>query len=329
MKAPMRMFQRRGWWYAGFRRGQEKALGTKDETLAAAIYKELETEYLRGKLFHLESYKKITLNEFQKTYIEEGRAGIATKTVRQDKLSLRLLMEVIGGTIQIRAVSAAKIDDFKRACLARKVKPTSVNSYLRHIKSALTYALDTGFIDKKPKIKAVKVGKSLPHVLSPDQIKSLLAKALETDVELWRYFMFCLWTGARRDEVRRLTWQAISIQNRQCRVIGKGDKERIVPLMLPVIEILEPIKRDVGHVFPQMHADTYTHKFKKIATACGITAYHLHDLRHTAATFMLKNGVPLPVVQKILGHKEISTTQIYAEVLDEMMQIEMAKLKFE
>jgi integrase len=328
MKLGMRLFQRNGWFYAGLYRGKEKALGTKDEALAKEIYRELKVEYLRGKLIHLESYKKITLAEFRKRYTEEARAGMSGKTIKQDDLSLRLLEDVIGGSIQIRAVTAGKIDDFKRACLGRGVKPQSVNSYLRHIKAALTYALDSGYIDKKQKIKMVPVGMTLPHVLSPNQIQALLAEAKEIDIELWRYFMVCLWTGARRSEVLGLTWQAIDLNNRQCRVIGKGKRERIVPLMQPLIEILEPIKKDMGRVFTQEHADTYTHKFKKIAIACGITGNHLHDLRHTAATFMLKNGIPLSVVQKILGHSQISTTQIYATVLDEMMQSEMVKLNF-
>jgi site-specific recombinase XerD len=329
MNIVMRLFQRNGWYYAGFRRGQEKALGTKDAVLATELYRGLKEEYLRGKLFQLDAYKKITLNEFRKTYIEKGRAGMAAKTIRQDDLSLRLLEDVIGGSTQLRAILKPKIDEFIRACLARKVKPRSVNSYLRHIKAAFTYAIDTGYIEKKPKIKLVKVGDSLPHVLSPEQIQALLETAKEADIDLWRYFMACLWTGARRSEVLGLTWQAISIQKRQCTVTGKGNRERIVPLLPPLIEMLEPIKKDMGPVFPQEHADTYTHKFKRIALSCGIEAHHLHDLRHTAATFMLKNGVPLAVVQKILGHSQISTTQIYAQVLDEMMQIEMSKLRFE
>ena len=329
MNISMRLFQRNGWYYAGFYRGKEKALGTKEETIAKELYRGLKAEYLRGKLFHLESYKKITLSEFRKIYIEEARAGMALKTVRQDRLSLRLLEEVIGGSTQLRMIAIAKLDDFKRTCLARKVKPRSVNSYLRHIKAALSYALEVGYIDKKPKVKMCPVGDSLPHVLSPEQIQALLSKAKEVDVGIWRYFMFCLWTGARRKEVLELSWQEISIQNRQCQVTGKGNRERIVPLMPALIEILEPLKKDVGPVFPQEHADTYTHKFKKIALSCGISTHHLHDLRHTAATFMLKNGIPLTVVQQILGHSQLSTTQIYAKVLDDMKQTEMAKLKFE
>lgn len=329
MKLVMRLFQRKDWYYASFYRGKEKSLGTKDADLAKEIYRELKAEYLKGKLFHLEQFKKITLTDFRTLYIEKARAGMAAKTVRQDSLSLRLLEDVLGGSTQIRTLTPAKIDDFKRACIARKVKPRSVNSYLRHIKAALTYALDSGYIDKKPKIKMVPVGDALPHALIPEQIKLLLDKAKEIDIALWRYLMVCLWTGARRSEVLGLTWQAINLDKKQCRVIGKGNRERIIPLMPALVALLEPIKKDIGRLFSDCHADTYTHKFKRLAVACGIEDKHLHDLRHTAGTFMLKNGIPLEVVQKILGHSAIGTTQIYAKVLDDLTQSEMVKLRFE
>jgi integrase len=329
MNIAMRLFKRNGWYYAGFQRGKEKALGTKEEALAKEIYRELKAEYLKGKLFHLEAYRKVTLAQFIKTYIETARSGMAAKTIRQDNLSLRLLADVIGATTQMRAITQAKIEQFKNACIIRKVKPRSVNSYLRHIKAALSHALDNGIIDKKPKIKMVPAGEALPRVLTPKQVKKILKMAKETDIDFWRYLTFCLWTGARRSEVLNMSWQAISIQNRTCKIVGKGNRERIVPLLPPLIKILKPIKKDVGQVFPQEHPDTYTHKFRRLVIASGITGHHLHDIRHTAATYMLKSGIPLPVVQQILGHSQISTTQIYATVLDEMKQTEMMKLKFE
>ena len=329
MKICMRLYRRKGWFYVNYYRGKDQSLCTKDEALAKELFRALKADYLRGKLLHLEKFKRYTLKEFRNYYIENSRSGIATKTVRQDNLSLRLLEDVIGSSIQMRAITAAQIEEFKKVCLARGVKPTSVNSYLRHIKSALSYALDGGIIEKKPKIKMVPVGSPLPRILSPEEINTLLAKAKEVDVELWKYFMFCLWTGARRSEALSLQWQNISLRNRQCKLTGKGNRERMVPLLPPLIEILTPIQKDIGPVFPPQHADTYTHKFKKIAILCGIKENHLHDLRHTAATFMLKSGIPLPVVQRIMGHSQISTTQIYAKVLDEMMQSEMSKLKFE
>lgn len=109
---------------------------------------------------------------------------------------------------------------------------------------------------------------------------------------------------------------------------GKGAAERLVPLLPPVLQALKPVKKDIGPVFRQWHPDTVSKMFHALALLCGADA-RLHDLRHSCATYLLKSGVPMEYVQKILGHASIKTTQIYAEVLQEVMQKEMEKLRFE
>lgn len=121
--------------------------------------------------------------------------------------------------------------------------------------------------------------------------------------------------------------QQIDFKGHTCKVMGKGGKERSVPLLPPVLKALEPIKKDIGKVFVQYHPDTLSKKFHALAVACGIDA-RLHDLRHSCATYLLKSGVDIRVVQKILGHTQISTTTIYADVLDDLAKKEMEKLKF-
>jgi integrase/recombinase XerD len=81
-----------------------------------------------------------------------------------------------------------------------------------------------------------------------------------------------------------------------------------------------------GPIFWQAHPDTYTHYFKKyIIAATGITNISFHKMRHTAATEMLEGGVPIEIVQKILGHTDIATTKIYAHVMRTYLQKEMEK----
>ena len=68
--------------------------------------------------------------------------------------------------------------------------------------------------------------------------------------------------------------------------------------------------------------------FRELAELCGVSA-RLHDLRHSACTYMLKSGIPIQVVKEILGHSQITTTMIYTHVLDDIKQNEMKKLRFE
>ncbi|HOR78714.1 MAG TPA: tyrosine-type recombinase/integrase, partial [Anaerolineaceae bacterium] len=90
-----------------------------------------------------------------------------------------------------------------------------------------------------------------------------------------------------------------------------------------------PAERNPALIWEGGQGGTISHRVKGVMAACGIVGHRLHDLRHTAATYMLKNGIDIRTVQKILGHAAISTTTIYADVLTEMLKSEMSKLRFE
>ncbi len=83
----------------------------------------------------------------------------------------------------------------------------------------------------------------------------------------------------------------------------------------------------IGLVFPRWSLDTYTHRFQEVADGAGVNA-RLHDLRHTAATYMLNSGMSLPIGQEIFGHRDIKTTQIYAKVRNKLILGEMKKFNY-
>ncbi|MDD5292578.1 MAG: tyrosine-type recombinase/integrase, partial [Candidatus Omnitrophica bacterium] len=320
-----------GYYYIQYYRGKKKSLDTKDKDIATAMFKQEEEDYLKGKLLHLQNYKTITLGQFRKTYVETYRTGLAKHTTRQDERSLQRLAEAIGDSTPLSMISPAKsskktkIEEFKTICLARKVRPVSINSYLRHIKKALNIAVEYGIMENYKKITMLKVGKKLPKIMYPAQVNALLSKTKEEDINEWLYYMICIWTGARREEAAGVDWIRISLERERITLIGKGRHERVVRILRPLKEALEPFKKDLGPVFPKQHLDTYTHHFKKRVRAMGIKDIHLHNLRHTAATYMLKSGIDIKTISKILGHASVTTTEIYADVLAEMIAKEMEK----
>ncbi|MGZ6223309.1 MAG: tyrosine-type recombinase/integrase [Syntrophales bacterium] len=89
----------------------------------------------------------------------------------------------------------------------------------------------------------------------------------------------------------------------------------------------KPVRKDIGYVLEELFRDTVSKKFKKVARACGVYA-RLHDLSIQRPTFMLKSGVSLKVIQSILGHANVSTTEIYAKVVDDTIRNEMSRLRF-
>ena len=138
---------------------------------------------------------------------------------------------------------------------------------------------------------------------------------------MYRIINFALFTGCRRSEIVRARYEHITGET--ITVKGKGEKERSF-LLLP--QALAD-KKDIGKIFKYGHVSTLSNYFRdKIVRKIGVQA-RFHDLRHTAATTMLSNCVRLEVVQKILGHSDIRTTQIYADVLQEQIAKQMDKMK--
>ena len=204
----MRLFQRNGWYHVEFWRGKSKALKTTNEKKAQSLFREIERECLRGRILNLECFEKCSLSEFRALY-KESRTGISEWTIKKDELSLKLLQDIIGN-VQIRAITNSKLEDFKRVFHAKGTKKITINGYLRHIKAALSWAVETGYIEKKPRIKMFRVAESQNiRVLEPGQIKKILRKAFNKNRDMGRRLFFHLWTGARRREGCRLSWQDI------------------------------------------------------------------------------------------------------------------------
>jgi site-specific recombinase XerD len=324
MSYDMRLYQKRGWYHVQIDRQKSRALKTRDAREASAIFREMKRAQLEGKLIDLTGVKRVTLKDFTEWYLRERKGTVSRETLKKDALSLKLLAEVIPPPTLIQSVDISK---FKK--IWKQTHPetttTTINGYLRHIKAALRYGVSEKVISDAPKVKFYKAAEALPRVLTPEQIKAIFAKADPSDL---MFYQFLLWTGCRRSEALNLLWTDVHLDKQVCRVTGKGSRERIVPLHQSVIDTLLPAKKDIGKVFKQYFKDTWSKRFHLLAKSCGIDA-RLHDLRHSAATYMLASGIDLRAVQAILGHASISTTTIYADVLTDLKVKSINRMKIE
>ncbi|MCK3667620.1 site-specific tyrosine recombinase XerD [Photorhabdus noenieputensis] len=190
-------------------------------------------------------------------------------------------------------------------------------------------------------LSAPKLPKRLPKDLSEKQVEDLLhAPCTDQPVELRDKAMLeVLYAcGLRVSELVGLTLSDVSLRQGVVRVIGKGNKERLVPLGEEAIywlenymeygraELLNGATLDV--LFPskrgrQMTRQTFWHRIKHYALLAGIDAERLspHVLRHAFATHLLNHGADLRVVQMLLGHSDLSTTQIYTHVATERLKL--------
>lgn len=223
--------------------------------------------------------------------------------------------------------------------------PTTVSHNISSLKTFYSYFLKQGRIFNNPTdgIKSPKLGIHLPTYLTIDEVNKLL------DIEVTDAFssrnkailelMYA--TGLRISEVISLEFKNIDYDECIIRVMGKGSKERIVPVNDYAIKYLkeyidnyrpELVKNEINnYIFLNNHGRMLTRQgiFKMIKNYAALKNIKKtigpHTLRHTFATHLLENGADLRVIQELLGHSDISTTQIYTHLTKEALHNEYKK----
>lgn len=223
--------------------------------------------------------------------------------------------------------------------------PSTVSHNISSLKTFYSYFLKLGHISANPTdgTKSPKLGVHLPTYLTIDEVNNLL------DIEVTDAFssrnkailelMYA--TGLRISEVISLEFKNIDYDECIVRVIGKGSKERIVPINDYAIKYLkdyidnyrpELVKNEMNnYIFLNNHGHMLTRQgiFKMIKSYASIKGIKKtigpHTLRHTFATHLLENGADLRVIQELLGHESISTTQIYTHLTNEALHNEYNK----
>ena len=206
---------------------------------------------------------------------------------------------------------------------------------LSSLKRFYRYAVREELIPRDPTalLEAPKLGRPLPKTLTEQQVEDLLnAPDIGTPLgQRDRAMLETLYaTGLRVSELVGLKLGQLGLTQGVVRVVGKGDKERLVPLGEEAIEWLQRYLREAraelvkrratDAVFPTargaaMTRQAFWHNLKRYARAAGIrVALSPHTLRHAFATHLLNHGADLRVVQMLLGHADLSTTQIYTHV---------------
>ena len=198
--------------------------------------------------------------------------------------------------------------------------------------------------DPAHQLDTPKQSRPLPKMISEKEVSQLLAYAetisAQTQSEAHKNLRFsCMLeilyaTGLRISELVCLTIESISDDKHFLLVRGKGNKERLVPLSSKAIEKLELwLKARAAHkppntnwLFPSRQSHITRHRFaqllKQAASAAGLRVAGLspHILRHAFASHLLAGGAPLRAVQQMLGHADISTTQIYTHIMEERLK---------
>ena len=229
--------------------------------------------------------------------------------------------------------SVGEFSSYLKHLNKNKYSKTSINRKITSIRTFLSWAVDNNYFNQNQikNVNNLKVEKKLPNVLTASYINRLLdslPKSSEKDIRDKAILELMYSSGLRVSEVSNLTLNSIN-KNNSIRVLGKGSKERVLPMT----------KR--AYVSTKKYIETSRPKFEndksKNYLFLGVRGGQLsdreirrivkfrtgtfpHSIRHTFATHLLEGGADLRIVQELLGHNDPSTTQIYTHVSKKQLQ---------
>lgn len=238
-----------------------------------------------------------------------------------------------------------KDDEIKDFIYHSKESSKTKSHYLTVLKSFFNYMLDLEKITINPcdNIKMPKLEKKLPKFLTEEEVNKLLNVDLRTPIDYRNKAMLELLyaTGMRISELLDLTLYNYYEEDMCVKVMGKGSKERIIPigditkkyLNLYINKYRNYIlkTKDSEYLFINYNGNRMSRQgfFKILKKQCSINHINKeispHILRHSFATHLLNNGADLRIIQELLGHENISTTEIYSHISKEKIIKDYAK----
>ena len=265
----------------------------------------------------------VTFPVFAKIYVQESDRKRSTK---ENLMTTITVLQEFRPGIDFKDITYTFLRDFE---VHLKEKGNSVNTiakHLRQLRTLVNEAINQGYIpsDAYPFRKyKIKQEKGRKEFLTPDELKRL--ENLDVDKKLRHVldaFLFCCYTGLRYSDFCQLTPENIIRVNGKRWLYFKSvktDVEIRLPLHLlfegKALAVLEryDIVTDFAKIGPNSEANKYLAQLAALARIRKHITYH--TARHTCATLLVHQGVPITTVQKLLGHTSVRTTEVYSEVL--------------
>lgn len=265
----------------------------------------------------------VTFPVFAKIYVQESDRKRSTK---ENLMTTITVLQEFRPGLDFKDITYTFLKEFE---VHLKEKGNSVNTiakHLRQLRTLVNEAINQGYIpsDAYPFRKyKIKQEKGRKEFLTPDELKRL--ENLDVDKKLRHVldaFLFCCYTGLRYSDFCQLTPENIIRVNGKRWLYFKSvktDVEIRLPLHLlfegKALAVLEryDIVTDFAKIGPNSEANKYLAQLSALARIRKHITYHL--ARHTCATLLVHQGVPITTVQKLLGHTSVRTTEVYSEVL--------------
>lgn len=261
---------------------------------------------------------------------------LGDNTINSYMLDLEDFFKTFNGSIE----SCTKKDILTYISTINGLEVSTVNRHISSLKSFFNYLVDESIIKVSPmeEVSSLKSPKKLPKYLSISEVNKLLNIPLNSEFDYRNKAMLELMyaTGLRVSELVSIEYSNIDFENSIIRINGKGKKERIIPLGEVASYYLKVylsdyrsklLKRNTyNQVFLNNHGKPITRQgfnyiLENIRELTGIEKEITpHVLRHSFATHLLEGGADIRSIQEMLGHENISTTNIYTEVVNDVLR---------
>lgn len=283
------------------------------------------------------------INEFL-NYLkfERNRSDLTIKNYGEDLRAFKEFYGNLDSRLSWKSVDSDIIRDWMESMMDKGNNATSINRRLSALRSFYRFALTRKLVDKDPVhgVTGPKKGRPLPQFLKENEMDRLLDAESWTesfeDVRDRTIIMTFYETGIRLSELTGLDDSMVDFSNRQLKVTGKRNKQRVIPFGEELLATLRDyMKCRDKEVDLQSEALFVTAKGqrmtssqvregvrKNLSKVCTLKKRTPHVLRHTFATAMLNNKAGIESVKKLLGHESLSTTEIYTHTTFEQLKRE-------
>ena len=330
------------YWWMSFTvdgRQYQRSTRTEDEKLARKILGKVQTQIIEGKWFEIDEAKRHTFDDMMERYLNQySKINKSKSTYSKDKGMLEKHLTPHFTGMSLQEIPSAEIINYKNRRLEKGVAQSSVRNELGILRNAFNIALrEFGWKVANPfdRLQLKLKPGARDRWLTYDEEQQLLPK---TEAKLYGNLkdivILDLHTGLSQEEILKLQWTQIDFKRATLTTKRKKTERRdlpirTIPLNKTALEVLRQRHkvRSLGSFFvffntvgQQIDASKLKRAFKEAVKEAEIVDFTFHDLRHTFATRLVHEGVDLYKVSKLLGHKDIATTQRYAHHYPESLR---------
>jgi site-specific recombinase XerD len=314
----MGIYKRGKTWYLDYyvhgKRKRERVGPNK--RLAELAMEKIGVQLAEGRFLDIRKGEKVTFDEIAQDFLNYSQNNKVS--YNRDIILVKNLVKFFGGK-RLAEISPILIEQYKGKRLREGKMPATVNREVACLKCMFNWAIKNDKAAENPvrRVKLLNEDNTRTRYLSPDEMKRLLDACSEC---MKRIVICALLTGMRKSEIISLEWDDLNIAHGTILVKHtKTRKMREIPISRPLEKVILECHNDMDgiHVFCNEKGRAYRKidtLFESIVKRANIQDFTFHDLRHTAASYMVMSGIDLATVKEILGHQKIDMTLRYAHL---------------